>query len=54
MTSLVFGCEADHPILYVRDGQAIRLSPWCSLAAREAHALDEISQRFQITWEERW
>lgn len=47
------------PPLYVRDGQAFRWHPGyngpgiCWLAAREAEALDEISQRFQIKWRTR-
>ena len=42
------------PTLYVRDGQAFWESGGCSLAAREDEAVDEISQRFQITWAHRW
>lgn len=48
--------DSTWPPLYVRDGQAFSWHPGynglgiCSLAAREAEALDEISQRFQIKW----
>jgi hypothetical protein len=51
--------DSTWPPLYVRDGQAFCWHPgnngrgiyW--LAAREAEALDEISQRFQIKWRTR-
>ncbi len=42
------------PALYVRDGQALWWDARCGLAAREAAVVDEIGQRFQITWAERW
>ncbi len=42
------------PTLYVRDGQAFWTFGPCSLAARDAEAVDEIAQRFQITWATRW
>ncbi len=55
VTTLVFGFDADpQPTLYVRDGLAFWWSGGGSLAAREAEALDEISQRFQLTWKHRW
>lgn len=41
--------------LYVRDGQAIHW--WglaCSVVSQKAEALDEIAQRFQLTWAKRW
>ena len=55
VTTLVFGFDTDSPpTLYVRDGQAFWESPGCSMAAREAEALDEIGQWFQLTWKHRW
>ncbi len=41
--------------LYVRDGQAFCLYPTAQvLAARDAETIDEIGQRFQLTWAHRW
>lgn len=56
VTPLAFGLDLDLPIeewptLYVRDGQAFW---WRAMAAREAEALDEISQRFRFPWLKRW
>ena len=51
--------DSTWPPLYVRDGQAFSWHPGynglgiCWLAAREAEAIDEISQRFQIKWRTR-
>lgn len=45
--------DYDFP-LYVRDGQALAWMYGCSVAVREAEALDEISQALQITWVKRW
>lgn len=42
------------PTLYVRDGQALKWVAGCSVAAREAELVDEIAQRFQLTWAHRW
>jgi len=42
------------PRLYVRDGQAFWWVGGGEAAAREAEALDELSQRFQMTWDHRW
>jgi hypothetical protein len=42
------------PTLYVRDGQACCWLTGCSVAAREAEVVDEIGQRFQIKWANRW
>ncbi len=59
VTALAFGLDLDPtfgqlPTLYVRDGQAFWEFSGSFLAAREAEAIDEISQRFQITWSHRW
>lgn len=40
--------------LYIRDGQALWYDARCGLAASEAEVVDEIAQRFKITWAERW
>jgi hypothetical protein len=40
--------------LYIRKGQAFHPFGGYTLAAHEAEALDELAQRFQITWAERW
>lgn len=42
------------PTLYVRDGVAFWWSSVGCLAAHEADVVDEIAQRFQINWVERW
>lgn len=42
------------PSLYVRDGQALWYDARCGFAAREAEMVDEIAQRFQISWVEQW
>lgn len=42
------------PSVYVRDGQAFYEFGWSRLAVREAKVVDEIKQRFQITWRRRW
>lgn len=42
------------PALSIRDGQALWWDARCGLAAREAAVVDEIGQRFHITWAERW
>ncbi len=58
VTPLAFGVEldptSDWPVLYVREGQAFWSFSGCSLAVREAADVDEIAQRFQITWARRW
>ncbi len=59
VTPRAFGLSRELPVdawptLYVRDGLAFWWSGGGSLAAREAEALDEISQRFQLTWKHRW
>ena len=56
---MVFGLVPDtdrYPwvTLYMRDGQALSYIGGYSIAARRAEALDEIAQRFQITWARRW
>jgi hypothetical protein len=54
-TSLVFGLVTDSPpTLYVRDGQAFWECGGRCMAAREAEVLDELGQRFQLTWATRW
>lgn len=40
--------------LYVRDGQAFYTLGEHHVVARQASAVDEIGQRFQITWARRW
>jgi hypothetical protein len=52
--------DSTWPTLYVRDGQAFSESTGfigegskCALVAREAEALDEVSQALQINWAER-
>lgn len=42
------------PTLYVREGQAFFSLTWHRLAAREAEAVEELGQRFQIQWASRW
>jgi len=44
----------EYPTLYVRNGQAFYWFLGGSMAAREIEDLDEISQRFQLTWTNRW
>lgn len=56
VTPWVFGIDSKtfFTDLYVREGQAFW---WCgggSLAARQAETVEEIEQRFQITWARRW
>jgi hypothetical protein len=53
--------DDDVPTYYIRDGQALFYHPGspsldaiCCLATREAEALDEIGQRFHISWKRRW
>lgn len=53
--------EDTWPPVYVRDGQAFcelagsgGVGPAWRIAAREAKVVDEIGQRFQITWARRW
>lgn len=58
VSPLVFGImpDADYscPPLYVRDGQAFWWEGGGSVAAREVEVVDELAQRFQITWSTRW
>ncbi len=58
VSPMVFGIMPDAayscPPLYVRDGQAFWWDGGGCLAAREAEVVDEIAQRFQITWARRW
>lgn len=42
------------PPLYVRDGLALTSEWGFHVAARDAEALDELGQRFQMTWSHRW
>ncbi len=56
VSPLTFGLMPDvpnyvYPSLYIREGQAFW---WGALAAREAKVVDEIAQRFKITWTRRW
>lgn len=57
--SLAFGRvpdppSANCPTLYVCDGQAFWWRGGGILAARETGMVDDLAQRFQITWEGRW
>lgn len=58
VSPLVFGIVPDAdfscPDLYVRDGQAFWWEYGGCLAAREAEVVDEMAQRFEITWATRW
>jgi hypothetical protein len=59
VSPLVFGFVPDEdysgPPLYVRDGQAFRWEyAGCCLAAREVEVVDELAERFQMTWTRRW
>jgi hypothetical protein len=47
--------DDSYPPLYVREGQAFCWEyAGCRLAAREVEAVDEMAQRFQMTWTTRW
>lgn len=58
VSPMVFGIAPretiELPPLYVRAGQAFYSFVFCCLAAHEAEVVDELAQRFQITWATRW